>query len=429
MKKRVLLKAPILTQSGYGEHSRFVYRALKDKEDLFDLYIEPLNWGQTGWIWEDSEERRDIDKCVGKFYEVMQQRTQNPFDICVHVDLPTAWKRVAPMMIGVTAGIECDAVSPTWLQPTFGEVDKIIVPSEFSKEGFLNSMDKYKDVFDPNTQSQLPNLKEQLKNKISVVHYPVRDYQKVDLGLNFETDFNFLMISQWGPRKNIIETIRLFYKEFFNNPHVGLVIKTNLARNAIPDKFHVMKRIEQIKEEFKDSACKIYLIHGEMTHDEIHSLYVHPKIKAMINFGHGEGYGLPLFEAAYCGLPVITHDFGGQKDFLYAPKKDKKGAEKMRAHFSKVIYKQASVQPEAIWSGVIEPDSEWAHVDMRAATLAMKEAIKDYGLLISDAKKLQNWILTEFEKNKKNQSLSDEVYKPDPQVLEWFEKLKELESE
>ena len=57
MKKRVLLKAPILSQSGYGEHARFVYRALKDKEDLFDLYIEPLNWGQTGWIWEDSEER------------------------------------------------------------------------------------------------------------------------------------------------------------------------------------------------------------------------------------------------------------------------------------------------------------------------------------------------------------------------------------
>ncbi len=400
MKKRVLLKAPILSQSGYGEHARFVYRALKDKEDLFDLYIEPLNWGQTGWIWEDSEERRDIDKCVGKFYEVMQQRTQNPFDICVHVDLPTAWKRVAPMMIGVTAGIECDAVSPTWLQPSFGEVDKIIVPSEFSKEGFLNSMDKYKDVFDPNTQSQLPNLKEQLKNKISVVHYPVRDYQKVDLGLNFETDFNFLMISQWGPRKNITETIRMFYREFFNNSNVGLVIKTNIARNAIPDRFHVIKRLEQVKEKFNGAMCKVYLLHGEMTHDEIHSLYTHPKIKAMINFGHGEGYGLPLFEAAYCGLPVIAHDFGGQKDFLYAPKKDKKGVEKKRAHFSKVLYKQAPVQSEAVWSGVIEPDAEWAFVDMRSAAAAMKEAIKDHGLVLSEAKKLKETIHINFEEKK-----------------------------
>ena len=67
MKKRILLKAPILTQSGYGEHSRFVFRALKEREDLFDIYIEPLEWGKTGWIWEDSEERKEIDLCIGKF--------------------------------------------------------------------------------------------------------------------------------------------------------------------------------------------------------------------------------------------------------------------------------------------------------------------------------------------------------------------------
>ena len=48
MKKRVLLKAPILTQSGYGEHSRFVFRALKEQEEIFDIYVEPLEWGKTG---------------------------------------------------------------------------------------------------------------------------------------------------------------------------------------------------------------------------------------------------------------------------------------------------------------------------------------------------------------------------------------------
>ena len=39
--KRVLIEAPILTQSGYGEHSRFVYRALRERQDL-DLYLVPL---------------------------------------------------------------------------------------------------------------------------------------------------------------------------------------------------------------------------------------------------------------------------------------------------------------------------------------------------------------------------------------------------
>jgi len=217
------------------------------------------------------------------------------------------------------------------------------------------------------------------------------------------------MVSQWGPRKNITETIRMFYREFFNNGDVGLVIKTNIARNAAPDRFHVIKRLEQVKEEFKGAMCKVYLLHGEMTHDEIHSLYTHPKIKAMINLGHGEGYGLPLFEAAYCGLPVITHDFGGQKDFLYAPKKDKKGVEKMRAHFSKVLYKQAPVQSDAVWNGVIEPDAEWAFVDMRSAATAMKETIKDYGLVLSEAKRLKENVVNIFDQNKKYKAIKNIV--------------------
>lgn len=399
MKKRVLLKAPILSQSGYGEHSRFVYRALKEKEDVFDLYIEPLNWGQTGWIWEDSEERTQIDQHIGKFYQIAEQN-QRLFDICVHVDLPTAWKRIAPIMIGVTAGIECDAVSPTWLQPSFSEVDKIIVPSEFSKEGFINSIHKYENLFDKTSAEQIPILKEQIANKILVINYPVRNYKKVDLGIDFETGFNFLMVAQWGPRKNIVETIKMFYKEFFDNSDVGLIIKTNLVRNSTPDRFHLKKRLELIKEEFLNAKCKVYLLHGEMSHDEIHSLYEHPKIKAIINFGHGEGYGLPLFEAAYCGLPVITHDFGGQKDFLFAPKKDKKGIEKMRPHFSKTTYKLLPVQTEAVWNGVIEPDAEWAFPDMRSASTAMKEIMKDYGLASSEAKRLKEWLNISFEQTK-----------------------------
>ena len=254
----------------------------------------------------------------------MQQQVQNPFDICVHVDLPTAWKRSAPVMIGVTAGIETDAVSPVWLAPSFREVDKIVVPSEFSKQGFLNSIEKYKDAFDEGTKNNLNQLKQQLESKISVVSYPVRDFNQVDLNLNLETDFNFLLVAQWGPRKNIENTLREFYREFQNESDVGLVVKTNIVRNSSPDHFHTKKKLEVIKGEFPQALCKVYLLHGELTHDEIHSLYTHAKIKAMINFGHGEGFGLPLFEAAYCGLPVITHDFGGQKDFLYAEVDGKK---------------------------------------------------------------------------------------------------------
>ena len=37
MKKKIFVKGPVLSQSGYGEQSRFALRALKSREDLFDI--------------------------------------------------------------------------------------------------------------------------------------------------------------------------------------------------------------------------------------------------------------------------------------------------------------------------------------------------------------------------------------------------------
>ena len=47
VKKKILLKGPLLTRSGYGEQARFALRSLQSREDLFDIYIQPLQWGQT----------------------------------------------------------------------------------------------------------------------------------------------------------------------------------------------------------------------------------------------------------------------------------------------------------------------------------------------------------------------------------------------
>ena len=57
MKTNIFVKGPVLSQSGYGEQARFALRALRSREDLFDIYILPINWGKTGWIWENSEFR------------------------------------------------------------------------------------------------------------------------------------------------------------------------------------------------------------------------------------------------------------------------------------------------------------------------------------------------------------------------------------
>ena len=59
--KKVVVRGPALSQSGYGEHTRFVLRALRSKPELFDVYLLNIPWGNTGWIWEDNEDRQWID--------------------------------------------------------------------------------------------------------------------------------------------------------------------------------------------------------------------------------------------------------------------------------------------------------------------------------------------------------------------------------
>lgn len=397
MKKKILVRGPALSQTGYGEQCRFALRALRSREDLFDIYLLNIPWGGTNWIFEDSEERRWLDELIIKAKPLLEQQKQNPqmalFDISLQVTIPNELQRIAPQNILYTAGIETDKVCPQWVANCHEVADKILLVSEHARSGFLTPI-KAQDM----ENNPIDYI---LDKPMDVVHFPVKDVETTEIILDLKTDFNFLTIAQWGPRKNLSNTIEWFCQEFRDDENVGLVVKTFAKGNSIMDKFALKNAVSEIVSKYSGMKCKVYFLHGYMGQKELHSLYVHPKIKAMINFGHGEGFGLPLFEAAYSGLPVITHDFGGQKDFLYAPKKSKNGDEKLRAHFSKVNYEIGPVQREVLWQNVIEPDMEWAFPRPPSCKVAMREAVKNYGLIRGEALRLQKWIQEEFSEDKK----------------------------
>jgi glycosyltransferase involved in cell wall biosynthesis len=391
MKKKVIVKGPALSASGYGEHARLVLRALKSREDLFDIYFANIEWGKTGWISEDTEERRWLDELVIKTHAAMQNKT--PFDLSLQVTIPNEFQKLAPVNIGVTAGIETHKVAPEWLQKV-NEMDKIITISEHSKRGFTET--KYPLVNDK--KEHVADLT--CNVPVEVVGYPVKTIEPADAQFDFDTDFNFLTVALWGQRKNLEQTIRAFVEQFRDNDNVGLILKTAFKNGSTYDKMAMHNTLSNISKKYGERKCKIYLLHGRLSEAEMTTLLNHDKVKCMFSIAHGEGFGLPLFEAAYNGLPIVTTDWSGHLDFLYVPQKDKKGKEKKKGMFGKVSYDLNNVQKESVWKGVIVPDSKWAYPSLQSAKTKIADVYKDYDLALNKAKKLKEHVLSEFEESK-----------------------------
>lgn len=421
MRKKILVRAPLLTRSGYGEHGRFVVRSLRTREDIFDIYIIPTNWGQTGWIAEASEEREWLDEKIKNTSVYLQQNAQ--FDISIQVSIPNEWEKLAPINIGVTAGIETTKVAPVWLEKA-NMMDKVITISEHSKWGFTNTTYEGK-----NNQTGQP-MTLACTTPVEIVHYPVKTYETLpELELNLDYDFNFLAVAQQGPRKNLENTIRWFIEENIDQK-VGLVVKTFIKNGAIVDREHTKEMLKVLLAKYPERKCKVYLLHGDLTDAEMHSLYNHPQIAAMVSLTHGEGYGLPLFEAAYSGLPIIAPGWSGQCDFLYAPIKAKKGKGKGKEkhpHFAEVDYAIAPVPPQAVWEGVINADSMWCYPEEGSYKMKLRDVRKHHAKWKKKAKNLQKWVLENFDATKQYKKFTNFIYQEEKfEIEDW---LSELEKE
>ena len=64
---------------------------------------------------------------------------QPQYDMSLQVTIPNEWKKLAPINVGYTAGIEVNKISPHWVQPS-NQMDKVIVVSNFAKKGFENGV-------------------------------------------------------------------------------------------------------------------------------------------------------------------------------------------------------------------------------------------------------------------------------------------------
>ena len=378
MKKKIFVRAPVLTATGYGEQARFALRALRSREDLFDIYVQPIPWGQSGWKWEDNEEREWLDARIGETQVLLQKKQLSP-DISLQITIPNEFKKLCPVNIGFTAGIETDRVSPVWLQKG-NEMDKILVVSEHAKSTYEGTI----GVLQNGEQFRLNTPTE-------VVHEttPLAEAQDIP-GFNPRHDFNFLVVSQFGPRKNFVNTIKWFVEKF-HDEEVGLILKTSLKGNSRIDLEATESRLKTALADFPNRKCSVSLLHGDLTGGQMRALYEHDKVKALVNIAHGEGFGLPLFEAARCALPIVTIPWSGQMDFLSHNDKN---------YFAAVDHDIAPVDQNAVWKGVIEANSNWAHAKENSYKTALGLVHERWTEYKDQAIELQSIVNTKFREEK-----------------------------
>lgn len=382
MRKRILVRGPALSRSGYGEQTRFALRALRHHEDKFDIFLNTTSWGATSWITEDNEERQWIDNLLQKTISHVQ--SGGSFDVSLQVTIPGEFEQVAPVNIGYTAGIETTKISTQWLEKTY-LMNKIIVPSEHAKSAFETTSFKAR-----NPEGQIVDVG--CITPVEAVSFPAKFVPAEELDISLDTPFNFLNVAQLSPRKNFDNCLRWFVEEFHDDADVGLVVKINLAKNCLLDRRATQERLTHFLSEYPDRKCKVYLLHGSLSDGQMSSLYSKDTIKAIVSTTHGEGFGLPLFEAVQAELPVVAPNWSGHKDFLYmpVPEKGKKSKKtKSRPMFAKVDYQLKPVQPEAVWQNVIIPESMWCFPKERSFKNALRSLYKDDGLARSQAKKLR----------------------------------------
>jgi glycosyltransferase involved in cell wall biosynthesis len=426
MKKLMLICAPVTSRSGYGAHARdLVWSFLQ--HDKYDIKIMDVRWGDCprNALKKDNQNDKRILDCI---LPMPPQMDRQP-DIYVDIRIPNEFETHGKFNIGITAGIETDAVSGKWIEGC-NKMDLIIVPSEHSKHGFVNTMyDKIQNAVDGQQQQQkVGELK--LEKPMEVVFegsdediYKPLKREEIDTEFLSRIDhevpekFAFLSVGQWTSggfgedRKDIARMIKVFYETFANKKkQPALILKTNGATYSIMDKEDTLNKLNNVKSQFPSDwkLPNVYLLHGSLSDEEMNCLYNHPKVKCMVSFTHGEGFGRPLLEATMAGLPVIATNWSGHIDFLSSEKSMLLGGEMQQ------------IPKSMAWKDIIIPESKWFVVDELQSTNALIFAFeneyemknKARGLMYNNREKFTHKKMTELLNEvvgKYTQNLSTQV--------------------
>src|SRR5574344_255832 len=390
-KIKCVISCPIDVYAGYGERAYDFTRQLIRLKPDWDIKILSQRWGncRMGFL-KDHGEQDLINRIIPRL-------TEEP-DIWIQITVPNEFQAMGKYSIGITAAMETTACDASWIQGC-NRMNLVLTSSTHGKASLLNS--KYTNTQTGGTLEVMVPVEVLFEGIDTNTFFKVSETSAPDLFADSTLPkYNFLCVGHWmqgdygQDRKNIAYTIRMFLETFKNqNPRPGLILKTCRATSSTVDKQEILNRIYTIREAVlaeDPKAClpEIFLLHGDLSDEEMNYLYNTLNVKALVSFTKGEGFGRPLLEFAAIGKPVLCSGWSGPLDFL-----DKE-------YSALVGGRLENVHPSAAVRDMILTEASWFTPNDQEVKIGFRELYYNYSKWLGLAKKYSKIVNTNFNLEK-----------------------------
>lgn len=375
--RNVVIASPLATQSGYGHHAReFIANAMELMSEEWDIKLVSMPWGHTPFTYPLPPHWQS--KLIGL-------PLQSQPDIWAQITVPNEFQAVGKYNIGVTAGTEGDVCPKEWIE-SINKMQTVIVPSTFTKQTFETTAKQHGLTITCNLQVVSEYFREEVYNS-EKVYAEVKEIDEIP------ESFCFLAVGHWltgqlgEDRKNLSGLLHTFFDTYKNKQNTpALILKSSGATYSVTDRWEIKRKIRQIQDLFKNAKLpNVYLLHGDLSDDQMNALYNHGKVKAMVSFLKAEGFGRPLLEFATTGKPIIAPYYSGPTDFL-----NEEFICKLPGGLTPI---HATAQNQFLIA-----DAKWFTVDYKYAGKMFKEVQKNYKKWLGQAKRQRYHVNKHFTK-------------------------------
>ena len=384
-----VISCPFDTYSGYGARSRDIIKALIEL-DKYDIKLLPQRWGSTSWgFCKDHPE-----------WEYLLNHSLSKLDskpnIWMQITIPNEFQPVGDYNIGCTAGIEADACKLEWVEG-LNKMNMNLVSSTFAKNTFEKMVFEKKSKQNPNQVISTVRVEKPIHVIFEGVNLDIyKPLKKSELSTfdfsSIKESFCYLFVGHWlggsfgHDRKNISVLVKNFFEAFKGQKSPpALILKSCIGRNSYISREELLQKIKVIKKSYhKDTKLpNVYIFNGNLSDEQINDLYNHPKVKSMVSFTKGEGYGRPLAEFGLSKKPIIASGWSGHVDFLTQ---------------GNCILLPGDLEPvhESAANQWLLKETQWFKVHDKASIDALRDVYKNYKKYTVGAKKHGHHIKTNF---------------------------------